>query len=127
MINLFIKSIFYIVLTIVGFVAAYSLVFNGSPDGFLRIIFPDPAADWYISVICSVLFFILCFIPFITNQDKSFREVVEANTDRIRFLRQSGSSDDDIARSIIDAAGIKPGYRYNMAKKKLVYYLGQFQ
>ena len=125
--NLIIKSLFYAVLALVGFLAAYSLVFNGSPDGFLRIIFPDPGADWYIAVGCSFLFFILCFIPFITNQDKSFRQVVEANADRIRSLRRAGSSDEDIARSIIDAAGIRPGYRYNMAKKKLIYYLAQFQ
>lgn len=125
--NPIIKSIFYVVLALVGFLAAYSLVFNGSPDGFLRVIFPDPGSDWYIAVCCSFLFFILCFIPFITNQDKSFRQVVEANADRIRSLRQAGSSDEDIAKSIIDAVGLRPGYRYNMAKKKLIYYLAQFQ
>ena len=110
-----------------GLAAAYALLTYGSPDSYLRLIFPDPLTDWYVAVAGSALFFVLGAVPYLAKQDDAFRQVVEANAQNIRHFREQGRSDEEIADSILAAARIKAGHRYNIARKKLIYYLGQFR
>jgi hypothetical protein len=49
------------------------------------------------------------------------------NGDRIRQLRKEGRPDEEIADSILAAMGSSSGYKHNMARKKLVVYLSQFE
>jgi serine/threonine protein kinase len=114
-------------MAITGLLAAYALLTYGSPDSLLRRLFPDPSSDWYVAVACSFIFFALGFLPFQSGQDKGFRELVELNAENIREHRQRGKSDEDIATSIMAAMNTRPGIKYKMSHKKLVYYLSQFR
>jgi hypothetical protein len=117
----------YVLMAVCGILAAYALLNYGSPSSFLRLLFPEPTMDWYVAVGGSVIFFILGAVPYLDKQDSAFKEVVEANADNIRQHREMGRTDDEIAITILEAARIKKGYRYNIARKKLIYYLGRFR
>jgi len=124
------KPLLYIVyglMVVVGLVAMYSLLNAGNPDSLLRTIIPDPAHDVYVAVTSSVLVFIFGFFVFFTRDREGFRRLVQLNADRIRELRKNGKSDEEIADSILAAMGSYSGYRHNMARKKLVVYLSEFQ
>ena len=112
---------------VIGLVAMYSLLNAGNPDSFLRLVITDPAHDVYVAVISSVLVFIFGFIVFFTRDSEGFRNLVQLNADQIRTLRKNGKNDEEIAASILAAMGSYSGYRHNMAHKKLVIYLSEFQ
>ena len=114
-------------MVMVGLVAMYSLLNAGNPDSLLRSLVPDPAHDVYVAVISSVLVFIFGFFVFFTRDREGFQRLVELNADQIRKLRKNGKSDEEIADSILAAMGSYSGYRHNMARKKLVIYLAEFQ
>ncbi len=119
--------IIYGLMVVVGLVAMYSLLNAGNPDSLLRSLIPDPAHDVYVAVISSVLVFVFGFFVFFTRDREGFRRLVELNADRIRKLRKNGKSDEEIADSILAAMGSYSGYKHNMARKKLVIYLSEFQ
>ncbi len=114
-------------MVVVGLVAMYSLLNAGNPDSLLRAIVPDPAHDVYVAVISSVLVFIFGFFVFFARDSEGFRRLVELNADQIRKLRKNGKSDEEISDSILAAMGSHSGYKHNMARKKLVVYLAEFQ
>ena len=114
-------------MVVIGLVAMYSLLNAGNPDSLLRTIIPDPAHDVYVAVTSSVLVFIFGFFVFFTRDREGFRRLVQLNADRIRELRKNGKSDEEIAGSFLAAMGSIRGYRHNMARKKLVVYLSEFQ
>ena len=119
--------IIYGLMVVVGLVAMYSLLNAGNPASLLRFIIPDPAHDVYVAVISSVLVFIFGFFVFFTRDREGFHQLVQLNADQIRKLRKKGKSDEEIAGSILAAMGSSSGYRHNMARKKLVVYLTEFQ
>lgn len=122
-----IRILIYILMVIFGIVAMYTLLNAGNPNGLHRPIFPDPVSDVYIAAISSIVVFILGFFVFFFRDQQEFRQLVEVNGDRIRRLRKKKKSDEEIAESILQAIAIRQGYRYRMAKKKLMIYLGEFQ
>ena len=119
--------IIYVLMIIIGLVAMYSLLNAGNPDSLLRPFFPDPKYDLYIAMITSVLVFILGFFVFFSRDQESFRQLVTLNAEKIRELRGAGKKDEEIADSILAAMGSSSGYRHNMARKKLLIYLSEFQ
>jgi hypothetical protein len=110
-----------------GVLAMYTLLNAGNPEGLLRPIFPDPMDDVYIAIFTSLAVFILGFFVFFLRDQEGFQQLVEINGDRIRKLRKRKKTDDEIADSILQAMAIRSGYRYNLAKKKLIIYLSKFQ
>ena len=112
---------------VIGLVAMYSVLNAGNPDSLLRSVIPDPAHDVYVAVISSVLVFIFGFFVFFTRDREGFRRLVQLNADHIRKLRKNGKTDEEIAGSILAAMGSHSGYKHNMACKKLVIYLSEFQ
>jgi len=112
---------------VIGLVAMYSLLNAGNPDSLLRSIIPNPTHDVYVAVISSVLVFILGFFVFFTRDREGFHQLVQLNADEIRKLRKKGKSDEEIAGSILAAMGSSSGYKHNMARKKLVIYLSEFE
>ena len=120
-------TIFYILMIIIGLVAMYSLLNAGNPDSLLRPFFPDPKYDLYVAMISSGLVFILGFFVFFSRDQESFRQLVALNEKKIRALRTEGEKDEEIADSIMAAMGSHSGYRHNMARKKLLIYLSEFQ
>ena len=119
-------TIIYVLMIVIGLVAMYSLLNAGNPDSLLRPILPDPRYDLYVAIISSVLVFILGFFVFFTRDQESFRQLVALNAEKIRALREAGKRDEEIADSILAAMGSYGGYKHNMAKKKLLIYLSEF-
>jgi hypothetical protein len=111
---------------LIGWVAMYSLLNAGNPDSLLRPIFPDPEDDFYVAIISSVLVFILGFFVFFSRDREGFRQLVRLNADQIHKFRQQGKSDEEIADSILAALGSISGYKHNLARKKLMIYLSEF-
>lgn len=118
--------IIYVLMIMVGLVAMYSLLNAGNPDSLLRPFFPDPKYDVYVAIVSSVLVFILGFFVFFSRDQESFRQLVALNAEKIRELRTEGKKDEEIADSILAAMGSYGGYKHNMAKKKLLIYLSEF-
>lgn len=112
---------------LVGLVAMYSILNAGNPDSLLRPFFPDPGYDVYVAVISSAIVFILGFFVFFSRDQTGFRQLIEINGDKIRSLRRQGKGDEEIANAILAAMGSTSGYRHNLARKKLILYLSNFQ
>ena len=112
---------------VIGLLAMYSLLNAGSSESFLRILFPSPASDVYIAAASSFVVFILGFIVFFTNDQEGFRNLIALNGKRIATLRNEGKSDGEIADSILTAMGSHGGYKHNLARKKLIIYLAEYQ
>ena len=120
-------TIIYVLMIVIGLVAMYSLLNAGNPDSLLRPLFPDPKYDVYVAMVSSVLVFILGFFVFFSRDQESFRQLVAMNSEQIRQLRTQGKKDEEIADSILAAMGSYSGYKHNMAKKKLLIYLSEFE
>jgi len=124
------KSLITIVYTLligVGLLAMYALLNAGNSNSLLRSVFPDPSMDVYVAVISSFIVFVLGFVVFFNRDSQGFRNLVELNGDLVRQLRNEGRTDEEIADSILAAMGSRSGYKHNMAKKKLVIYLTEFE
>ena len=111
----------------IGLVAMYTLLNAGNPDSILRPYLPDPRHDVYVAVVSSVLVFILGFLVFFSRDREGLRQLVHLNADQIRKLRKKGSSDEEIATSILASMGSFSGYRHNLTLKKLVIVLSEFK
>jgi len=122
-----IRNSIYILMVLIGVIAMYTLLNAGNPEGLLRPFFPDPQSDVYIAIFSSAIVFVLGFFVFFFRDHEGFQQLVEINGDRIRKLRKKNKSDEEIADSILQAIGIHKGYRYNMAKKKLMIYLAEYR
>ena len=120
-----IKIIIYIFMALIGFIAIYSIFNAGNPESLIRIIFPDPRTDVYIAFISSFIIFVLGFFVFYSKDQTNFKNLLEINQDKIRSLRKNGTTDNDIADSILKAMGKSSGYSYNIAKKKLMIVLSE--
>lgn len=121
----FFTSIVYVLMICVGLVGIYSLFTGGDPDSLLRPFSPDPANDFYITLASSFIVFILGFFIFFSRDREAFRHVVRLNAERIRALRRRGKTDAEIADSILEAMQSRPGYKHNLARKKLIIYLSE--
>lgn len=119
--------IIYTLMVAIGLVAMYTLLNAGNPDSLLRPIFPDPGDDVYVAMITSFLVFVLGFVVFYARDREGFGQLIVMNAEKIRKLRKKGKADEEIAKSILSAMGISRGYRYKMARKKLVAYLSEFK
>ncbi len=124
--NSFFKFILYFLMISIGLLAMYSILNAGNPKSFLREFVPNPRHDVYVALGTSLLVFILGFFVFYGRDREGFQQIIQLNDGKIRSLRKKGISDDEIAESILSAMGGRGGYRYKMAKKKLVVYLSSF-
>jgi hypothetical protein len=117
----------YILLIAVGLLAMYALLNAGNSNSLLRSVFPDPSTDVYVAVVSSFIVFVLGFVVFFNRDSQGFQNLIEMNGERIKQLRSEGQADEAIADSILAAMGSRSGYKYNLAKKKLVIYLAEFK
>lgn len=105
----------------------YTILNAGRPDSLIRPFLRDPSYDVSLALGSSFLVFVLGFVVFYTRDREGFRSLVEMNAERIRQMRKKGISDDVIAGEILAAMGSTRGYRHNMARKKLMIALLEFQ
>ena len=122
-----VRTAIYTTMILVGLVTMYTILNAGSPDSLLRLFLPDPALDVYLAMGSSFLVFVLGFFVFYTRDREGFRALVELNAEKIHQMREKHISDDVIADEILAAMGRASGYRYNLARKKLILVLSEFQ
>jgi hypothetical protein len=121
------RNIIIALMLLVGLLAMYTILNAGNPNSLLRGILPDPAFDVYVAMGASMLVFVLGFFIFFDRDRKGFRELVKMNADQIRRLRDQGQPDEVIADSILAAMGSSAGYRHNLARKKLLIALAEYE
>ena len=117
----------YTAIALSGLVAMYTLLNAGSPHSLLRMVFADPGTDVYVAAGSSFIVFVLGFFVFFFRDREGFQQILKMNADRIRQLRRQGQSNARIADSILTAMGSTAGYRHNMARRKLIVYLEDFE
>ncbi len=117
------QIIVYILIILTGIVACYSIFNAGNPQSLLRLIIKEPKNDVYMAFVSSVSVFILCFFIFFAKDKEQFQNIVELNKKKIKKLKKEGKTEAEIADSILTAMGMISGYRYNLAKKKLIFYM----
>ncbi len=117
----------YGLMIIIGLVAMYSLLNAGSSDSLLRLLYEDAGYDFWVAVGSSLLVFVLGFIVFYNRDREGFRQLVQLNADQIHEARSQGRSNEEIADSILAVMGSTSGYRYNLARKKLIIALSEFK
>ncbi len=121
-----VRNIIIALMLLVGLLAMYTILNAGNPNSLLRGILPDPALDVYVAMAASLIVFVLGFFIFFDRDRKGFRELVKMNADQIRQLRDQGQPDEVIADSILAAMGSSAGYRHNLARKKLIIALSEY-
>jgi hypothetical protein len=121
-----VKYLITTVMIVVGVIAMYTILNAGRPDSLLRPLFPDPTTDVYVAVAASLTVFILGFFIFFERDRQGFKGLVRMNADHIKRLREEGQADGVIADSILNAMGSTSGYRHNLARKKLLIALSEF-
>lgn len=123
------RPIKYFIITLmilVGLLAMYSILNAGNPNSLLRPMIANPAADVYVALASSLVVFVLGFFIFFDQDRKGFKELVRMNADQIKGLRSQGQADGTIADSILSAMGSTGGYRHNLARKKLLIALAEY-
>lgn len=115
-----VKKAFFAIIAVLS-IAIVFLIFNaGNPNSILRYVIKDPSYDVLILIILSVALSIMSFYYAHTNETVGYEKIVQANLKNIRKLKKSGKSNEEIAKSILNAMNIQKGYRYNYAMKRLI-------
>jgi len=110
----------YILIVVFGMVGLYAIFNVGNPHSLLRLFIKTDVYDIYIVMGVSLIVFFLGFLVFYFRQQEGYTNLLWTNKDRIRSLRGKGYTDEQIAEDLLLALGMKKGYRYNLAKKRLV-------
>lgn len=121
-----VRHIIIVLMLLIGLLAMYTILNAGNPNSLLRGVLPDPAFDVYVAMAASLLVFVLGFFIFFDRDRKGFHELVRMNADQIRQSRAQGQPEEVIADAILAAMGSSAGYRHNLARKKLLIALAEF-
>ena len=120
------RSIKVIYAILIGFlcIALFYLIFTeGNPNSIFRYVIKNPSYDYLIALVLGlILSFIILSYRWLTERI-NFERIIQENIEFMRKLRKQKKSDDEIADSLLAAINIRKGIRYNMAKKKILYYL----
>jgi len=120
------RSIKFIYAILIGFlcIALFYLIFTeGNPNSIFRYLIKNPSYDYLIALVLGlILSFIILSYRWLTER-VNFERIIQENIEFMRKLRKQKKNDDEIADSLLAALNIRKGIRYNMAKKKILYYL----
>lgn len=120
------RSIKVIYAILIGFlcIALFYLIFTeGNPNSIFRYLIKNPSYDYLIALVLGlILSFIILSYRWLTER-VNFERIIQENIEFMRKLRKQKKNDDEIADSLLAALNIRKGIRYNMAKKKILYYL----
>ena len=116
---LFILAILLLLLTFYG-------IFNaGNPNSIFRLVVKDPAYDITITVVLAVVSFALILLLTRGGGQGRLLHLLEVNRDHIQSLRRKGKSDDFIAESFLSELGVKSGFLYRLARRRVLRYLSK--
>jgi branched-subunit amino acid transport protein AzlD len=120
------RSIKVIYIILIGFlcIALFYLIFTeGNPNSIFRYIVKNPSYDYLIALVLGlILSFIILSYRWLTERI-NFEKIIHDNIELVRKLRKQKKNDEEIADSLLVTLQIRKGIRYNIAKKKILYYL----
>jgi branched-subunit amino acid transport protein AzlD len=120
------RSIKVIYAILIGFlcIALFYLIFTeGNPNSIFRYLIKNPSYDYLIALVLGlILSFIILSYRWLIER-VNFERIIQENIEFMRKLRKQKKSDGEIADSLLAVLNIRKGIRYNMAKKKILYYL----
>lgn len=118
-----IKVIYAILIGFLCIMLFYLIFTEGNPNSIFRYLIKNPSYDYLIALVLGlILSFIILSYRWLTER-VNFERIIQENIEFMRKLRKQKKNDDEIADSLLAALNIRKGIRYNMAKKKVLYYL----
>jgi len=118
-----IKAIYAILISFLCIALFYLIFTEGNPNSIFRYLIKNPSYDYLIALALGlILSFIILSYRWLTER-VNFERIIQENIEFMRKLRKQKKSDGEIADSLLAALNIRKGIRYNMAKKKILYYL----
>lgn len=118
-----IKVIYAILIGFLCIMLFYLIFTEGNPNSIFRYLIKNPSYDYLIALVLGlILSFIILSYRWLTER-VNFERIIQENIEFMRKLRKQKKNDDEIADSLLAALNIRKGIRYNMAKKKILYYL----
>jgi hypothetical protein len=101
----------------------YLIFTEGNPNSIFRYVIKNPSYDYLIALVLGlILSFIILSYRWLTERI-NFERIIHDNIEFVRKLRKQKKDDDEIADSLLVTLNIRKGIRYNVAKKKILYYL----
>lgn len=118
-----IKVIYAILIGFLCIVLFYLIFTEGNPNSIFRYVIKNPSYDYLIALVLGlILSFIILSYRWLTER-VNFERIIQENIEFMRKLRKQKKSDGEIADSLLAILQIRKGIRYNIAKKKILYYL----
>ena len=118
-----IKVIYTILIGFLCILLFYLIFTEGNPNSIFRYIVKNPSYDYLIALTLGlILSFIILSYRWLTERI-NFEKIIHDNIEFVRKLRKQKKNDEEIADSLLTAIQIRRGIRYNLAKKKILYYL----
>ncbi|MBN2553271.1 MAG: hypothetical protein JXB06_10910 [Spirochaetales bacterium] len=101
-------------------------IFNaGNPNSIFRLVVKDPGYDITITVALAVISFALILLLTAGGGQSRLFHLLKVNQDHIQSLRRRGKSEDFIADSFLSELGVKSGFLYRLAKRRVLRYLSK--
>lgn len=111
---------------LIGFlcIALFYLIFNvGNPNSIFGYLIKNPSYDYLIALVLGlILSFIILSYRWLAERI-NFEIIIHDNIEFVRKLRKQKKSDVEIVDSLLATLQIRKGIRYNITKKKILYYL----
>ena len=118
-----IKAIYAILISFLCIALFYLIFTEGNPNSIFRYLIKNPSYDYLIALALGlILSFIILSYRWLTER-VNFERIIQENIEFMRKMRKQKKSEGEIADSLLAALNIRKGIRYNMAKKKILYYL----
>jgi len=118
-----IKVIYAISIGFLCIMLFYLIFTEGNPNSIFRYVIKNPSYDYLIALVLGlILSFIILSYRWLTERI-NFERIIHDNIEFVRKLRKQKKDDDEIADSLLVTLNIRKGIRYNVAKKKILYYL----
>jgi hypothetical protein len=121
------RLIIYLVVLAAAAVAGYTILKAGDPDNLLRPFIDNPERDMYAAAAAGAVIFAMMFVLNFLRDRETYRFLVENHLEYIRSERKKGRGDAQIAESILQSVGSKPGRRHDFAKKKMTEHMARYR
>ncbi len=121
------RIVLYSVLGIL-MIPTFYLIFNsGNPQSVLRPILPPPEYDFIVTLALGFVILVISFTLTSLNSVDPVRQILAANEQQIRRLRNNGKSDAEIADSFIRELKIHNPLSRCLVRRKTYRFLKEYR
>jgi hypothetical protein len=122
-----VRRILWVLLAVFMGLTFYGIFNAGNPRSLFRLAVPDPSYDVAVTLGLSAVVAVLVVL-LTMGREQSLRHQLDLNAERMRELRRSGRSDQEIAESFLEALQVrKGGLLYTLAKRQVMRYLSRLK